>query len=452
MATWNKKLHALTNDELECISVRYLMGWHDLSQYGFRLRGLNSLRIQRGLDPLDKAMSDEYRLSYIRNHFTKSEIKDCITTYLLNHRVGDERWVGIELLNCRFGREYARLFKELLGSAEYRSLSEKYRVKKLMDTQLQNGGIGLQNPVAQSKAVVTNLQRYGVKNSMQRTDIHVVSPFTRSEVRKKSNHHKSLNLQDAMKIYKQTGVIDDVKKRMSQVEFVVFDMLLAKFGKDDVFYSYGLHPYDARYPFNCDFYIKSLDLFIELNVHYSHGSHWYDATNHDDKLRVQHLLQSDSKKSHNAIHVWTVTDVQKCECARRHNLRYLVFWDAKQYHYKKQKYYRLSDFHEWYDTFDCDYDTFIKLHPENTYFNSLESDQVIETVSDMRMQDMIVTDPKGELLRNSHVSQDYQISQIDLTDTMTDFYNPSEFIAKAVYDTFDCDSDEIGELHTKNTY
>ena len=45
-------------------------------------------------------------------------------------------------------------------------------------------------------------------------------------------------------------------------------MLLIIFEKDDIIRQY----YDKdRYPFNCDFYIKSKDLFIEYQGHPSHG-------------------------------------------------------------------------------------------------------------------------------------------------------------------------------------
>ena len=49
----------------------------------------------------------------------------------------------------------------------------------------------------------------------------------------------------------------------SKVELNMFNILCDKFGSNDVITQY----YDARYPFACDFYVKSLDLFIELNAH-----------------------------------------------------------------------------------------------------------------------------------------------------------------------------------------
>lgn len=368
MATVNKKLQVLTVSEIETISIKYLMGWHDLCKwYGFRVKGLNHRRRDLGLSALTKEWSDEYRIDYIRSHFTQNEIHAALFDYVSHHRMGDIRWTGIEVLNCRFGREYARLFKILLGSHEYRKLSELCRVSKLMETQNMRGGMGLANPIAKVHMINTNLQRYGVSNPMQRSDLSIVSPFTNSDVRKKACNTRAMKVRDAMVEFKKTGVLNEKAARISESEFIVFRDLLHKFGQDDVFYSYGIHPYDARYPFNCDFYIKSLDLFIEMNTHYSHGKHWYDSNNHDDQLRVEHLLASKSAKCHDAIHVWTETDVEKRNKARQSGIRYLVFWDGSYSQIDKKRYPRLSDFYEWFDGFNCDYERFIQAHPENTY-------------------------------------------------------------------------------------
>jgi len=38
---------------------------------------------------------------------------------------------------------------------------------------------------------------------------------------------------------------------------------------------------DSRYPYYCDFYIVEDDLFIELNLHWTHGGMPFDETNSD---------------------------------------------------------------------------------------------------------------------------------------------------------------------------
>lgn len=381
MATVNKNLTRLTRAEVDEISLEYLKGYHDLMRYGFRIKGFNHKREEFGLEPLTKEMSLEYRVCYIRARYGSKEIKDVISDYLLNARVGDTRWTGIELFGCRFGKEYARAFKLLLGSHVYRLISEEQRRKKLVETQVEKyGGVGLAGDGVFQKVQQTNINRYGVANPMQNEDIHVKlaqtnvvryggnSPFCSEEVRQKASNKKLSNVVNAVREYKRTGYVDDKVFQQSPHEFVVMQHLLSRFGANDVYYQYGIHPYDARYPYNCDFYVKSLDLFIELNCHYSHGMHWFDAMSHDDVLRLNHLMLSDSKRNRNSVKVWTETDVEKRQKAADSGLKYLVFWDGSCHQENKNRRIpNLTDFYSWFFDYDCDYDSFVKDHPENTY-------------------------------------------------------------------------------------
>lgn len=378
MATINKNLVNLTIEEIERISIEYLLGRHDLSKYGFRIKGFNGIRKKHGLPALDKDLSCDYRLLYIREHYTHEMIYDELKKCMLTLRVDKERWKGIEVLGCRFGREYARLFKQLLGSSEYRKLSEECRVAKLVETQtVLYGGVGLAGTATNEKAKSTNTALYGVSNPMNSSVVREklaitnetrfggMSPFSSQQVRDKARKSKVRNIVAAMENFKQTGVMDT--HCVSGWELIVFTELVNKFGRDDVYYQYGIHPSDKRYPYNCDFYIKSLDLFIELNFHYSHGKHWYDENSQDDKLRVKHLSTSDSKRSRNSLRVWTITDVEKRKKAMASNLNYLVFWDSSQHQINKKRIPNLKDFYEWLIDYDCDYEQFIKDHPNNTY-------------------------------------------------------------------------------------
>ena len=63
-----------------------------------------------------------------------------------------------------------------------------------------------------------------------------------------------------------------------------YDYLVEKFSKNDIIRQYST---DKRYPFNCDFYIKSLDLFIELNFNWTHGGHKFDANNQEDLKKLE---------------------------------------------------------------------------------------------------------------------------------------------------------------------
>ena len=49
----------------------------------------------------------------------------------------------------------------------------------------------------------------------------------------------------------------------SKDEKLILNNLIQKYGLNNVYYHYK----EERYPFECDFYIKPLDLFIEINLH-----------------------------------------------------------------------------------------------------------------------------------------------------------------------------------------
>lgn len=84
-----------------------------------------------------------------------------------------------------------------------------------------------------------------------------------------------------------------------------------------------------KYPFICDFYIPSLDLFIELNFHWTHGGHPYNAEK--DKEQLEFWKSKNSTYYDTAINTWTVRDVNKLETAKRNNLNYLVFYNEKEF-------------------------------------------------------------------------------------------------------------------------
>lgn len=116
----------------------------------------------------------------------------------------------------------------------------------------------------------------------------------------------------------------------SRPEESLYRLLCDKFGKDNVLRQYV----DAvRYPFHCDFYVRPLDLFIELNASWTHGGHWFDENNPlDVEIRDDWYMRAVRQKSLYyaiAIDVWTDRDLLKKRTAEANHLNYLVFWDNK---------------------------------------------------------------------------------------------------------------------------
>ena len=67
----------------------------------------------------------------------------------------------------------------------------------------------------------------------------------------------------------------------SKAEKSFYELLLTKFSKDDIIKNYQDYRYVSSkgYKYKCDFYIKSIDTFIELHIHWSHGGRRFDPEN-----------------------------------------------------------------------------------------------------------------------------------------------------------------------------
>jgi hypothetical protein len=116
---------------------------------------------------------------------------------------------------------------------------------------------------------------------------------------------------------------------MSTQEDKFYEQLLQIFDTEDICRQYN----SERYPFNCDFYIKPLDLFIELNLFSSHGKEPFDATkeNHQKRLKQLHGRLALGKEMYqDMIEVWTVRDPLKFKTAAENNLNYVALYNEKQ--------------------------------------------------------------------------------------------------------------------------
>ncbi|MBO5003767.1 MAG: hypothetical protein J6D03_00570 [Clostridia bacterium] len=87
---------------------------------------------------------------------------------------------------------------------------------------------------------------------------------------------------------------------------------------------------NIRYPFSCDFYIPSNDLFIECNYGWTHGKHPYNENNINDTNIIELWKSKNTKYYNNAIYNWTVRDVNKRNTAKQNNLNYIEFWNIEE--------------------------------------------------------------------------------------------------------------------------
>lgn len=81
---------------------------------------------------------------------------------------------------------------------------------------------------------------------------------------------------------------------------------------------------DPRYPFECDFYIPSLDLFIEYQGHQTHGGHPYDKDNPDDQSLAKWIKQIFGSNL-----TFIKRDPYKRHIAKKNNLNFIELWNMK---------------------------------------------------------------------------------------------------------------------------
>ena len=160
------------------------------------------------------------------------------------------------------------------------------------------------------KAKETNLVRYGVDSYARTNDF-------------------KQNYKNHLKEYKDKDKEYKTKKKnhtfnTSKLEIKTFELLKEKY--PDILYQYKDKD---RYPFVCDFYIPSLDLFIECNYHWTHGGKPYEGTEEDNKI-IDGWKSKNSQYYNNAINCWTIRDVNKRNIAKQNNLNYIEVWNINE--------------------------------------------------------------------------------------------------------------------------
>lgn len=116
----------------------------------------------------------------------------------------------------------------------------------------------------------------------------------------------------------------------TSAELKVYDYLLSIFDEDEIKKQF----FDSsRYPFKCDFYVKSKDLFIEVQGCWTHGKCPFDETD-EECINQLDNWKTKAKKSNyykNAIYTWTVLDVRKRSMAKENELNFIEIFDVDEF-------------------------------------------------------------------------------------------------------------------------
>ena len=192
--------------------------------------------------------------------------------------------------------------------------SEIYQ--KISQTCINKFGVDslLKNKEVREKIKQTNIQKYGVDNPLKNKEIRekikqtniykygVDNPLKNKEIWKKSQDNRQISSK-------------------SKLENNFLNYLKLKYEPDDIITQYK----SKEYPYYCDFYIKSINLYIEIQGHWTHNDHPFDINNLNDQL-IMDIWRTKSlsdKYYKNALNTWTIKDVEKRNTAIQNNLNYL---------------------------------------------------------------------------------------------------------------------------------
>lgn len=245
---------------------------------------------------------------------TKEEILNLLETEYLK---GD---INITEVKQRIGvnkyKSSNDTFRDLGIYEEFKKIQNKRRGLSAKKTNIEKYGVANgHNLKVNEKIRQTSLKKYGTEHPWQSETVKQKSEQTKFE-RYKDRHYT--NREKCWETTKKNGWYK------TSLEDRYFPLLKEKF--PDIIQHYV----SDRYPFECDFYIPSKDLYIELNVFWMHGGHLFDENNSKDAERLNKLKSINSAQSKYAIEVWTKKDLIKYKIAVKNKLNYLILWNEKE--------------------------------------------------------------------------------------------------------------------------
>lgn len=177
-----------------------------------------------------------------------------------------------------------------------------------------------QNQEIKNKIKRTNLQKYGVENPAQSNIVKQKLSIKLSSDEVNDKKRKTYKLNNSY--------------NKSKDEDKCYNILRNKYSDIKRQYKSDL------YPFACDFYIPSIDTYIEYNGSHYHQYHPFDATNKNDIKQLNKLIQlANNSRQHlkgkksqydMIIYTWTDLDVRKRKIAKENNLNYIEIWGIKE--------------------------------------------------------------------------------------------------------------------------
>lgn len=238
------------------------------------------------------------------------------TLHFLLQKYGINKNKNLDLIICNkdsLYEEYIIQNKTRRQIAEECNVSEAFVKKKLRQFSIEKPvALYHQNTVKRCKDLQEQIVMKRSKTMLER---YGVEYYTVSE----DFIEKARNTLDKNKTW-----------TTSKAEDSIYSELLKKFPGT-------LRQYSSKeYPFNCDFYIPELNLYIEYQGTWSHGRRPFDLNNTDcintlNKWKDRLKQLGPSSRYADAIKVWTVRDPLKRKTAKDNKLNWIEFFSMEEF-------------------------------------------------------------------------------------------------------------------------
>lgn len=218
----------------------------------------------------------------------------------------------------------------LLGCSTHtiNKLANQYSVHKTKELRANNLSKGLKGRTSPMKGKKFNEEhKYKISEKLKgnKNGAGKTMPLHVKEVLRKALTGRPVSkksIQKCMETKRKNGTFNT-----SAPEKQILKRLCDKF--ENVKYQYK----SAEYPFQCDFYIPQLNLYIEYQGMWVHGFRPYDENNSQCLEQLSKWKQkSDSSSFYKgAIRTWTKRDTLKRRTAKTNNLNWIEFFSMKEF-------------------------------------------------------------------------------------------------------------------------
>lgn len=232
----------------------------------------------------------------------------------------------------RYGVSNVFYLKEIHEKAKQTKLErygdENYNnIEQFKKTCLEKYGCSVpaQNKEIREKQIKTLFEKYGGYFNKEQVSKNIqekygVEWFTQTDVIKEKNNTIEAR-EKQYKTKKKNKSFNTSKQEKECLELIskIYPNVIVQYRSE-------------KYPFNCDFYIPSIDTYIEYNGSWTHGGHPFNQDNKAD-IDTLNFWKEKAKTSNfykNAIHTWTKRDVNKRTYAKENNLNYYEFFNINE--------------------------------------------------------------------------------------------------------------------------